>query len=289
MTTKPDIICIGSLLWDVIGKSAATMRIGHDVPGHIIRIPGGVAMNVAMAAKRFGLRPAVLSAIGQDAAGEELLAQSRALGLDVDHVYRSVDDPTDQYMAIEAAGTLIAAIADAHSLERAGAAILAPLFDLATPATPVIVDGNLTETLLTDLATAPEYAALDLRIVPASPGKARRLLPFVLASRATLYLNLIEANIILDADHQTSAGAAAALVAKGAHRVLITDGPKAATDANAQDLISATPEPVPVARVTGAGDTFLAGHITAEMQQGTRAATLAEALHQAGRYVAGSD
>ena len=52
----PDILCIGSVLWDIIGRSHASMRLGSDVPGRITRLPGGVAMNIAMTLARFGLR-----------------------------------------------------------------------------------------------------------------------------------------------------------------------------------------------------------------------------------------
>ena len=58
-THAPDILCIGSVLWDVIGRSASHMAKGADVPGRIIRLPGGVALNIAMTLVRFGLRPAL--------------------------------------------------------------------------------------------------------------------------------------------------------------------------------------------------------------------------------------
>jgi pseudouridine kinase len=65
----------------VIGRSPAQMRLGSDVPGRITRLPGGVAMNIAMTLARFGLRPAVLTAIGRDAEGDALVAACAALGV----------------------------------------------------------------------------------------------------------------------------------------------------------------------------------------------------------------
>ncbi|MBL9058284.1 MAG: kinase, partial [Rhodobacteraceae bacterium] len=85
----PDILCIGSVLWDIIGRSPSSMRLGADVPGRITRLPGGVAMNIAMTLARFGLTPAILTAIGRDAEGDELIAACARLGLRVDHAYRS--------------------------------------------------------------------------------------------------------------------------------------------------------------------------------------------------------
>ncbi|MDB2369265.1 kinase, partial [Octadecabacter sp.] len=54
MKTTP-ILCIGSVLWDIIGRAPGQMRAGSDVPGRITRRPGGVAMNIAMTLAQFGL------------------------------------------------------------------------------------------------------------------------------------------------------------------------------------------------------------------------------------------
>ncbi|MFV2034067.1 MAG: PfkB family carbohydrate kinase, partial [Halocynthiibacter sp.] len=205
MKQTADILCIGSVLWDVIGRTASHMRVGSDVPGRIARLPGGVAMNIAMTLTRFGMTPALLSAIGQDDEGEELLSAAARMGMITRYVYRSVDLPTDVYMAIEGANGLIAAVADAHSLEAAGEKILLPLSNgqLGSVATPysgtIALDGNLTQALLTEICDSPLFAAADLRVAPASPGKAERLLPLLAHPRATLYLNLEEAGLICKA------------------------------------------------------------------------------------------
>jgi len=293
MTVQPDILCIGSVLWDIIGRSSRAMRQGSDVPGRITQIPGGVALNIAMTLMRFGKRPAVLSAVGQDAAGDQLVAEISAMGLITDHLYRSGDLPTDRYMAVEGANGLIAAIADAHSLEAAGGKILAPLMDgtlgdaRAPYAGTIALDGNLTATLLASIAGAPEFARADLRVAPASPGKAERLMPFLTQGRATLYVNLEEASLLSQSTFTDAPEAAAALIARGAARVLVTDGGNCAAEADASGVRRATPPQVLVARVTGAGDTFMAAHISAEQAGQPKQDALAAALEAAARYVSG--
>ncbi len=291
--TQPDILCIGSVLWDVIGRSPASMRLGSDVPGRITRLPGGVAMNIAMTLRRFGMTPALLTAIGRDAEGEELIAACRRMGLLTEHIYRSDDLPTDRYMAIEGANGLIAAVADAHSLEAAGAKILRPLAEgpLGSSADPwegtIALDGNLTESLLTDIAAAAHFVRADLRVAPASPGKAERLLPFLRHPRATLYVNLEEARLLGHGDFATSAEAAGALRSRGAARVLVTDGGRAASEAGDNGVTTLAPPRVLVTRVTGAGDTFMAAHIAAERDGLAGEAALARALRAAADYVSG--
>ena len=293
MTNPPDILCIGSVLWDVIGRTASHMRAGADVPGRITRLPGGVAMNIAMTLKRFGLAPALLTVIGRDAEGEGLLAEATGMGLICDHIYRSDDLPTDVYMAIEAANGLIAAIADAHSLEAAGDKILRPMMDgrLGSEAAPyaglIALDGNLTEDLLRTIAASPLFARADLRVAPASPGKAERLLALLGHPSATLYVNLEEAGLLCQTHFDDSATACAALLMRGAHRVLVTDGGRAASEGTAGDVITAQPPQVLVTRVTGAGDTFMAAHIASERQGLDRPAALARALDAAATYVSG--
>ena len=288
----PDILCIGSVLWDIIGRSPAAMRVGSDVPGRITRLPGGVAMNIAMTLARFGLRPAALTTIGRDSEGDALIAACARLGVITDYAYRSDDLPTDRYMAIEGANGLIAAVADAYSLEASGDKILRPLGDgrLGTVAHPwagmIALDGNLTQSLLDQIATSALFAHADLRAAPASPGKAERLHPLILHGRTTLYVNLEEANILTHGSARTAADAAEGLLSRGALRVLVTDGGKACADgAQTGGIITSLPPQVMVARVTGAGDTFMAAHIVAERKGADRPASLAAALTAAAAYV----
>lgn len=294
MTPAPDILCIGSVLWDIIGRSPASMRAGSDVPGRITRLPGGVAMNIAVTLARFGLRPALLTAIGRDAEGEELTTACARMGLETAHLYRSDDLPTDRYMAIEGANGLIAAIADAHSLEAAGDKILWPLADgrLGSVVAPysgmIALDGNLTEALLAEIARSPLFVAADLRVAPASPGKAERLLPLLTHPRATLYVNLEEAGLLAKARFADAAQAASALLERGAARVLVTDGGRPCAEGRqGAGVITDSPPAVMVTRVTGAGDTFMAAHIVAERRGAARPAALAAALQAAADYVSG--
>ncbi|MEM8958784.1 MAG: PfkB family carbohydrate kinase [Pseudomonadota bacterium] len=291
MSNRPDILCIGSVLWDLVGRHDGRMATGYDVPGAIRRLPGGVAMNVAMTLIRFGLRPAVLTAIGTDPEGEQLMAACAERGVDARFALRDPDLPTDRYMAIEDTAGLIAAVADARSLERAGAAILGPLEDgrLASTAAPwtgpVVLDGNLDIAVLEQIASSDVLAKADLRLVPASPGKASRLRPFLGVGNATLYVNLTEAGLILNHEFEDSADAAKAMLSSGAARVLITDGAAAATDACAEEMHRTKPPEVFPKRITGAGDTFMAAHIAAELAGHGRAYALEAAIQAASTYV----
>lgn len=290
-TGHPDILCIGAMLWDVIGRAPRRMAPGADVPGRIRHLPGGVALNVAVALARWGLKPAVLSAVGRDPEGEALVVEAQRLGVLTHHLARDTGLPTDCYMGIEDSEGLIAAIADAFSLEMAGAEILQPLSDgLAGWQGPVVLDGNLTEDLLASISRDPRLAQADLRVVPASPGKAERLEPLIAARRGCFYLNRLEAEILAGRACPDAASAAEAVVARGAARVLVTDGPRPAAEAAAgAPTLTYAPPAVTVARVTGAGDCFLAAHLAAELANQSRETALARAVTASAAHVSGKD
>ncbi len=293
MQKPPEILCIGSVLWDVIGRSTQAMQAGSDVPGRVTRLPGGVAMNIAMTLRRFDLRPALLSVVGQDSEGIELIRKAEALDLNVNFLYRSEDLPTDQYLAIEGSNGMIAAVADAHSLEAVGDKILAPLENglLGTAERPfeglIALDGNLTVALLAQIAASPLFTKCDLRIAPASPGKAERLLPLLGHKGATLYVNVEEAELLCQQSFSDAQVAAQTLVARGSNRVLVTHGPKVAALADSQVCVLAAPPAVLPSRVTGAGDTFMAAHIAAELRGLRGVKALQSASNSAAAYVAG--
>ena len=85
----------------------------------------------------------------------------------------------------------------------------------------------------------------------------------------------------------TAAEAAEALLSRGARRVLVTNGGRQSADGQAEGIITAEPPEVLVARVTGAGDTFMAAHIVAERRGAGRVAALEAALLAAAAYVSG--
>ncbi|WP_424943065.1 PfkB family carbohydrate kinase [Aliiroseovarius crassostreae] len=291
-----DILCIGSVLWDVIGRTTIDMRLGSDEPGRITRLPGGVAMNIAMTFSRFGLKPALITAIGLDHEGEELMMRAAQMGMVTEYIHRPHDLPTDRYMAIEGPAGLVAALADAHSLEAAGDAILIPLENgtLGSADAPyrgiVALDGNLTVDLLGEIASRPSFALADLRVAPASPGKARRLRPLMSHPGATLYVNREEAGILTDTTPETAVQGAQTLLEAGATRVIVTDGGNLAAEGHkTRGVITAPCPSIRVRRITGAGDTFMAAHIAAEREGQPPADALDTAQKIAAKYVSGED
>ncbi|MGH8123230.1 MAG: PfkB family carbohydrate kinase [Rudaea sp.] len=287
-----DVVCIGAVLWDYLGRTDAALPRGGDVPGCIAHRPGGVAMNVAVALRRDGLSPVLLSAVGDDGPGDELVNACRGLGIETQYVRRVAGMTTDRYVAIEDAHGLVAAIADVRCLDAIGCALLEPLLDgrLGSTERPwrgtLVVDGNVGEETMRMLATSPAFAVADLRIAAASPGKAPNLLPLAAHPHATFHLNCAEAGLLCANAFADAGSAAQGLLDRGAYRVVVTDGGHSCCDAmRSAAPVRATPDSVAVTCVTGAGDVFMAAHIAAELRGAGREAALAAALAAAGRHL----
>ena len=105
----------------------------------------------------------------------------------------------------------------------------------------------------------------------------------------TVYVNLEEANLILNQNHKTSKLAAQALTNIGVRRAVVTDGEQPVTVSEKNNLISLTPPIVKVTRVTGAGDVFMASHIQAEMVGQKNENAIISALNQTAKYISSSE
>ena len=292
MDYKIDAICVGGVLWDVIGRTNQSIRRGNDVGGIIKRIPGGVAFNIAQNLVNLKMNPCLLGFLGNDSAGIQLASYCKNLGINTDYIYRSDNFTTDNYLAIEDKEGVVAAIADAHSLESVGYEILKPLKNkkfsnsLKTDRLPLIVDGNLKSDLLNNLAADSFYEKFDLKIVPASPGKASRLTPFITKGNVTLYLNLSEAKVLCGLNFSDTVSAAIELINYGVGKVIITNGQNTVSMASrATGVLSVTPSKIRVKRLTGAGDAFLAAHVKAEMLKYDPEQCLEFAVEESARYI----
>jgi len=269
------VLVVGAAVWDVIGHAAVKVAPGADVPGRITRRPGGVAANIARALAAQGIAVRLGSAMGEDGAGDDLVAALAASGIEMGGILRR-PGATGSYVAVEDTSGLVAAVADMAVLETAGPAVL----DGIEAASTVVLDGNLSRPVV---AEALHRARVPVWLVPASPAKARDLLHPGLA----LAVNRHEAEVICAASFDDAAQAAAALVEHGARRAVVTDGPRLAADTGEGGAATAQPPAVTVVNVTGAGDTAFAALLAAEARGMDRTAALQAAMDAAAAHLAG--
>jgi len=76
---SPSVACFGEILWDFLPRGA---------------FPGGAPFNVAYHLHQLGLRTHLISAVGQDLLGDDLLRRMRQWGLETDGIFRHLGLPT---------------------------------------------------------------------------------------------------------------------------------------------------------------------------------------------------
>lgn len=286
----PPFLVAGAAHWDIVARAAAPLSPGADVPGRIIRRPGGVALNIALGLAAAGQPVTLIAAIGSDSAGDALAALIAAGGVGTGCLRRFAGE-TDAYVAIETGnGTLHAAVADCTGLERTGPSLLAAL-DAGLPMRStgtLVLDGNLPAQVLERAAAHPGTAAARIALVPASPAKAARFAPIIARRPSALYVNREEAEVLAGRPLPDSHAAALALRALGAESAIVTDGAAPATSADAGGAITLAPPGTTGGGVTGAGDCFVARHLAARADGLEPASALCAALAAAARHLARS-
>ena len=267
---NPDapVLVIGAAGMDIIGRLETDLQVSTSTPAKIQRSYGGVARNVAENLSRLGQPVMLLSVVGDDESGDELLAHTSEAGVDVSAVIRSQDYPTGHYMGvIEKTGVLKFAVDDMRLMGDLSSAYLKEQEELFKSSSLVFVDANLPKkTLRTSLSLA-RRANVPVCADPTSSLLAERLKTF-LPRFFLVTPNCQEASVLTGLSFETSerdmaTEAARALVNKGVNIALV-----ALAEFGVVYATSETTGYIPAIRTTisdptGAGDAMTAAVIFA--------------------------
>lgn len=257
---------VGGINLDIAAHAAVPVRAGDSVPGQVRYAPGGVGRNVAENLARLGAAVALVSAVGEDGWGSQVLAHARELGIDVQGVQATAGERTATYVCtLDENGEVLAAVNDMSVLDSLSADhALQCLTHLPSYAT-VVLDCNVQASVLQRLV---QHAAGRWRTVVdgVSVHKCIRV-QSVLAQVHTLKLNGMEAHALagLPVNNPEQAHAAVkALLGQGVQRVLITLGADGVVWGEADHTEWVQAPTVQVVSATGAGDALLAGLVFAD-------------------------
>jgi len=97
-----EILVVGSVAWDEVAMLDGRLERGaHNTARASGRRIGGGAANMAMALARVGDRAAVISAVGADRDGAQLVEELAAMGVDVDGIDRRGPETTRSLILLE--------------------------------------------------------------------------------------------------------------------------------------------------------------------------------------------
>ncbi|PUA81161.1 carbohydrate kinase family protein [Nocardioides currus] len=259
LAESPGAVVVGGANMDLKARSAARATSHTSNPGHGSMAPGGVARNIAENLGRLGDRVHLVSVVGRDPLGENLLSHTAAAGVRIEHVART-DRPTGTYTAVlDADGELIVAIADMEATAELGPDQVQAARDVIATAGVLVLDGNLRREAL-------EHA-LDLAggvrtiFEPVSVPKATALKDALDGRVWAVTPNRDELAALTDLPTRTDTQvrtAAAALHQRGVELVWIRLGERGSLLSTADGVVEIPAVPTSVEDVTGAGDSMLA-------------------------------
>ena len=252
------VVVVGGTNMDVVARTSAPLVPATSNPGHTRISPGGVGRNIAACLGLLGAPVRLVSAVGDDAFGDEALRVTAACGADVSAV-RRVPGATGTYTAVlDDRGELVAAVSDMATVD----ALVLETVHLSDAAL-VVLDGNLALRQAARVVAAAAEAGVPLAFEPVSVAKAGRLAELV----HDLFLVTPNADEIAALTGRAAVdwrGSVSDLHERGVEHVWLRHGSEGSwMCSRGREPVHLPAVPATVVDVTGAGDAMLAAWVAA--------------------------
>jgi pseudouridine kinase len=262
---EPYVVVVGGANMDLHAQARSDLVLGTSNPGSSQLSPGGVGRNIAEVIARLGTGCHLVSVVGDDPLGIELVSHTAEAGVDVTHMrHRPV--ATGTYAAILApSGELVVSVSDMAATDLISPLVVQAAGSLIRQARLLVLDGNLLPATVEQALAIAREAGVRVVLDPVSVPKAQRLrqalgcgIDLVTPNRAELAaLTGLDTDTEAQVDRAVEAiqarGVAAVWVRLGADGSVfhgpVSDGPGGRWRLHAPEV-----EPVDV---TGAGDAML--------------------------------
>ncbi|WP_299925248.1 carbohydrate kinase family protein [uncultured Nocardioides sp.] len=269
------VVVVGGTNMDVVARTSAPLVPATSNPGHTRISPGGVGRNIAACLGLLGAPVRLVSAVGDDAFGDEALRVTAACGADVSAVRRATGTTGTYTAVLDDRGELVAAVSDMAIVDE----LVLETVHL-TDAALVVLDGNLAHAQAARVVAAAADAGVPLAFEPVSVAKAARLADLVhdlfLVTPNTDELAALTGRPA--ADWRASVGD---LHDRGVEHVWLRQGASGSWVCSRGDEPTHLPAAAAtVVDVTGAGDAMLAAWVAAWLR-GADPVTAAHLGHRA--------
>lgn len=221
------IVVIGSSGMDIIGRPHRSLVPGSSSPGEVRRCPGGVARNVAENLARLGSQVILITAVGDDAAGAEILAQAAEVGIDTRLATIVPGGRTGFYLAmLNDLGLLHVALDDMGLTQALSSDIIRQAKPTLQEAHAIFMDGNVPGASAAEVIRIAKAAGVPVAADPTSVALASRWKPH-LEDLWLITPNEAEAEALCPhpvphADREQALDAARHLVSEGVEIALVT-------------------------------------------------------------------
>ncbi|MDA3811695.1 MAG: PfkB family carbohydrate kinase [Spirochaetaceae bacterium] len=273
---EPYVLVIGGSNMDISGTPKGSFIQKDSNPGKVSLSPGGVGRNIAENLARMGSTVKLLTVLGEDLYGRQLLETCRYAGIDMNHVKISGKKGTSVYLSIlNEMGDMISAISDMSLMEELDREYLEKNHRTISAASLVIIDANLSETVIEFIVT--KYGDKKIFVDTVSTAKAQKIIPFI-GKFHTAKPNKLEAEILSGIKINSEKSikiASGILIDKGLNRVFLSMGEKGIYYRDRKNSLHYQGEQIKAVNTTGAGDAYTAALAHSFMKNFTPEKTLA--------------
>ena len=268
MEEKEYVVVIGAANIDIGGTPYKPLIPGDSNPGVIKMSYGGVGRNIAHNLALLGVKVELITAIGDDTLGREMLERCESIGIDTSLSLIIPDASSSTYLFInDDDGEMSLALSHVDIVKHITPEYIESLSDVINSAAIVIADCNLTQETLLKIKSV---CKVPLYIDTVSVSHADKIKGH-LDGIDTLKPNLLEAEFLTDMiieNEYDCLEAAHALIEQGVRRVFISLGPNGMIAADKDHTLKADRYPAEVKCTTGAGDSAMAAIIWSSMNDG---------------------
>ncbi len=226
-STDRSVLVVGAAGVDTIGLVDEPPQSGSTHSANMRVSFGGVARNVAENIARLGLPVDLITAVGEEHIGDQLLAYTRACGVQVGLSLRSKTDHTGAYLVVlDEEGTRYLALEDMSIIGELTPSVFRDNRSAVMDASVVFLDANLPEDSIDALIKMTGTAKVPVCADATSSRLAVRLIPH-LDKLSMITANSSEATTLVGGDFQVTDSdsalhAARRLVNRGVDLAVVT-------------------------------------------------------------------
>ena len=253
------VTVIGGANRDILGSSEKSFTLRDSNIGKVGISFGGVGHNIAYNCRLLGLQTDLITAVGNDHDGRQILEHLDKIDVGHENVLVSGDTPTDKYLAItDEKGDMIAAINDMQCVRQITPKYLMSLSGLS--ASLIAVDANLNADTLSMVSGIKNRLTF---FEPVSAAKADKAKDFI-GGFDIIKPNLMEAEVLSGIKinkEEDIVKAGKYFVRQGVRATFITAGSNGVYAFFGTSVYHKKAPKLEVVNSTGAGDAFSAGVI----------------------------
>ncbi|MCQ2567490.1 MAG: carbohydrate kinase family protein [Mogibacterium sp.] len=261
MDHKDYILVIGAANIDIGGTPYKPLISGDSNPGIIKMSFGGVGRNIAHNLALLGADVKLVTAVGDDILGTEMMESCRSLGIDTDLSITVPGALSSMYIFInDDGGEMDLALSHVEIVEYITPKYIESIKDQINEALAVVTDCNISQDSLYKIM---EICEVPLYVDTVSVSHADKIKGH-LNGIDTIKPNLIEAEFLTDTrieNEYSCLKAARILIEQGIKRVFISLGPQGILAADKNRAIIVGRYPAEIKSTTGAGDSAMASII----------------------------